>query len=89
MEPLRTCIGCGQVMPQDKLIRISRDKNGRISVDRDRLLPGRGAYICGDADCVEKVIKKRKLNRAFRTEVEPEIYELIREEIKNRGNIEK
>lgn len=89
MEPLRTCIGCGQVMPQDKLIRISRDKNGRISVDRARLLPGRGAYICGDADCVEKVIKKRKLNRAFRTEVEPEIYELIREEIKNRGNIEK
>ncbi len=89
MEPLRTCIGCGQVMPQEKLIRINRDKTGRISVDTYRRLPGRGAYICGSEDCVDKALKKRKLNKAFRTEVEPEIYELIREEIKNRGKIEK
>ncbi len=89
MEPLRTCIGCGQVLPQKDLLRICRDKSGKISVDTDRRLPGRGAYICGNEDCVDKALKKRKLNRAFHTEVETDIYELIRDEIKKRGNLEK
>ena len=81
MEPLRTCIGCGLKQPQSKMIRISRTVNGEINVDKGKRSPGRGAYICGNEECVEKIIKKHKLNRAFRTEVEPHIYDFIRDEI--------
>ena len=89
MESLRTCIGCGQKRPQTDMIRIVRDRSGCLSVQTGRALPGRGAYICGEESCVDAMIKRRKLGRAFRTEIDEAGYELIRREIQNRGNIEK
>lgn len=79
--PLRKCLGCSQMMDKRTLVRIVRSKEGVISVDLTGKMPGRGAYICKDAECLKKAQKAKRLERAFSTEIEPEIYERLRAEL--------
>jgi len=79
--PLRKCIGCGEMKDKRELVRIVRNKEGEISVDLKGKKPGRGAYICKSVDCFEKARKARRLERAFSTQIEPEIYDAMRREL--------
>ena len=79
--PLRKCIGCGEMKDKRVLVRIVRNKEGEISVDLKGKKPGRGAYICKSVDCFEKARKARRLERAFSTQIEPEIYDAMRREL--------
>lgn len=65
-EPMRTCIGCRESKPKDDLIRVCFYE-GRLSVDTTGRAKGRGVYVCRDPECLAKVIKKKALNRGFRT----------------------
>ena len=66
--PQRTCVGCRRVRPKAELVRLVRRPGG--AVVRDRIGPGRGAYVCEDAACVERVLKGGRLAQAFRTQRE-------------------
>ena len=77
--PMRTCIACRQSKPKKELIRIVRNKDGEYAVDRTGRLNGRGAYVCDDKACFEKIIKRRLLSHAFETEVPAEVYASIEE----------
>ena len=79
--PLRKCIGCGEMKDKRTLVRIVRNKEGEISVDLVGKKPGRGAYICKSAECLEKAQKSKRLERAFSTQIDPEIYDTMRREI--------
>ena len=61
-----------------ELIRIVKNKDGIISVDRSGKAHGRGAYICDNVECLEKAIKSKRLDRAFGTKISDEIYESLR-----------
>ncbi len=74
----RTCIGCGKKTEKTDLIRIVKHKTGSISIDKTGKSEGRGAYICGDKECLEKIIKTNKLGRTFECEIPEEIYEELR-----------
>lgn len=63
--------------PKRELIRAVRSPEGEISLDFKGKAPGRGAYICPDAQCLKKAIKARALERAFSAPVPPEIYEKL------------
>ncbi len=75
---IRTCIGCREKNDKGKLIRIVRNKNGEIKVDFEQRLEGRGAYICSNKECFEKVIKKNRLKVALKTNISNSEYEEIR-----------
>ncbi len=79
--PMRTCIACRLEKPKRELIRIVKNKYGVFAVDRTGKLSGRGAYVCDDKACHEKLIKKRLLNHAFEMEVENAVYEMVKEEL--------
>lgn len=79
--PLRKCIGCSEMKDKRTLVRIVRSKEGEISVDLTGKKPGRGAYICKDIACLEKAQKAKRLERAFSTAIEPEIYDTLRREL--------
>lgn len=79
--PLRKCIGCGEMKDKRTLVRIVRNKEGEISVDFTGKKPGRGAYICKNVACLNKAEKVKRLERAFSTKIEPEIYDTMRREI--------
>jgi predicted RNA-binding protein YlxR (DUF448 family) len=40
--------------------------NGTVVVDRGTRAAGRGAYVCPDADCVERGLSRGRLGHAFR-----------------------
>ena len=79
--PLRKCLGCGEMKDKRTLVRIVRSKEGVISVDLTGKMPGRGAYICRDESCLNMAVKAKRLERAFSTKIEPEIYDRLRSEL--------
>lgn len=76
--PQRTCLGCNEAKPKNELIRIVKQSDGKIFVDKTGKAEGRGAYICNNVECLEKVIKSKRLSRSFETEINNEIYESLR-----------
>jgi predicted RNA-binding protein YlxR (DUF448 family) len=63
--PVRSCVGCGARKAQRELTRVALDSEGQVVVDRERRLPGRGAYLCG-AGCLTAALKRKAFGRAFR-----------------------
>lgn len=76
--PQRTCVGCNEKKDKNELIRIVRDSNGEISVDKTGKKPGRGAYICDNSNCLERLIKSKKLSKVLETEISNDVYEYLR-----------
>ncbi len=79
--PKRTCIGCNEIKLKKELIRIVKNKEGQISLDKTGKANGRGAYICDNIECLEKAIKTKRLERNFETKISEEIYEELRKRI--------
>ena len=76
--PQRTCMGCNSKKDKKDLIRIVKNKEGVISVDKTGKANGRGAYICNELECLEKAIKSKRLEKVFETKISEEIYENLR-----------
>ncbi|RGX13835.1 YlxR family protein [Paraclostridium sordellii] len=79
--PQRKCIACQDKDNKKELIRIVKNKEGQIFLDKTGRANGRGAYICDAKICLEKAIKSKALNRAFKIEVPNEVYEGLMKEI--------
>lgn len=60
------------------LIRIVKNKDGNISIDKTGKANGRGAYICNNVECLEKAIKSKRLEKTFEEKIDNEIYENLR-----------
>ena len=71
-------MGCNEKKDKKDLIRIVKNKNNEISIDRTGKQDGRGAYICDDIKCLEKVIKSKRLEKVFDYKISDEIYENLR-----------
>ena len=76
--PLRTCMGCNEKKPKKELIRIVKNKDGIISIDRTGKLDGRGTYICDCVECLDKVVKSKRLEKALESKISEEVYNNLR-----------
>jgi predicted RNA-binding protein YlxR (DUF448 family) len=76
--PQRSCIGCNTKKDKKDLIRIVKNKDGNISIDKTGKANGRGAYICNNVECLEKAIKSKRLEKTFEEKIDNEIYENLR-----------
>ena len=79
--PMRQCLGCREAKPKKELIRVVRSPEGQISLDFKGKASGRGAYICHDPQCLKKAIRSKALERAFSTQIPPEIYDELNEQM--------
>lgn len=82
-ERLRMCIVCRERSDKKELVRVVKNKNGEILLDKTGKANGRGAYVCKSKECFDKLKKTRALNRAFKCEIPLEVYEKLGEEIEN------
>ena len=85
-EPMRTCIGCRVKQRKENLLRIVCTDDGVVP-DRKGVKTGRGAYLCDNPVCLEKAIRTRALNRAFRRQISENSYRRL-EEAFGRGDRE-
>lgn len=79
--PKRTCIGCNETKLKKELIRVVKNKENKIFLDKTGKANGRGAYLCNNIECLEKAIKTKKLERTFEITIDSKIYEILRGEI--------
>lgn len=73
--PQRQCVGCRTMKDKKALIRVVRSPEGNVALDFKGKMPGRGAYVCPDPECLKKARKSRALERAFETEIPQEVYD--------------
>lgn len=76
--PIRTCICCRNEFPKNELRRIVCDKSGNVFYDSTGKADGRGAYVCLNPVCVEKLINKKMLGRVFSKVISQDTYDEIR-----------
>lgn len=76
MKNERTCIACRQKFDKTKenLIKITK-VDGKIFVNSSAF--GRSCYVCGTKECINKTIKNKLINKAFKCAVNNEIYEKL------------
>ena len=75
--PQRQCVGCRTMKDKKALIRVVRSPEGAISLDFKGKMPGRGAYVCPDGECLKKARKSRALERAFELSIPDEVYDAM------------
>ena len=81
--PMRQCLGCREMKPQKELIRIVRSSEGTLSLDSKGKLPGRGAYLCCDVQCLERALKSKAVERSLEVPVSDEIIRDLRSQMEN------
>lgn len=76
--PQRTCMGCNEKKDKKDLIRIVKDKGNNISIDLTGKMEGRGAYICNKIECLDKVLKSKRLEKILECKINEDIYNKLR-----------
>ena len=79
--PMRMCVGCREMKPKRKLIRVVRSPEGEVSMDPVGKKPGRGAYVCRSAACLQRAIKQRQLERQLEVQLTPEVAQGLQDEL--------
>ena len=77
--PQRTCMGCNTKKDKKDLIRIVKNKDGEINIDKTGKMQGRGAYLCNNIECLKTAIKTKRLEKVFEQQIDNDIYVLSNE----------
>ena len=68
MEHKRKCIGCGELKPQNELIKIMKEHDSEtIVIQPDSKTFGRSVYLCYNKDCISMAFKKNRINKVLKT----------------------
>ena len=72
------CASCNTKKDKGELVRIVKDKEGNIALDKTGKMAGRGAYLCNNVECLERAIKSKRLEKVLEAKISEEVYESIR-----------
>ncbi|MBQ3346785.1 MAG: YlxR family protein [Synergistaceae bacterium] len=86
-SPQRSCSICRVKYDKDALIRIVRSPDGHAVIDKSKKLPGRGTYICPDAECIEKARKSGRLAHSIGAMTDAEFWDELTEYAGNMGMV--
>ena len=84
--PQRQCMGCRERKAKRELIRVVRQPDGNVSLDFGGKMNGRGAYICPDPACLQKVRKSKALDRSLEVTIPDEVYDRLTREMEGSVN---
>lgn len=73
--PFRKSVISGEMLPKKEMLRITRSKEGVVSIDPTGKMPGRGAYIAIEPAEAQKAWDKRILDRVLETKLTDEFYQ--------------
>jgi predicted RNA-binding protein YlxR (DUF448 family) len=79
-ETLRSCVACRTTVEKRTLTRFVRTADGKVFCDPTGRQAGRGAYLCGEPKCFDRVRKNRLFDRALRVKLSEAEYERLRDE---------
>lgn len=79
--PTRLCVGCQEMYPKKQMIRVLRSPEGEISLDPSGKKSGRGAYLCRNKDCFHAAIKAKRLQKALKCDISPQLVTALAAEL--------
>ena len=60
---LRQCASCRTIKNKTELIRVTKNfETLAIEVNQDSKIQGRSVYICKNSECIEKALKKNRID---------------------------
>ncbi len=80
--PMRTCVVSREKLPKRELIRIVRNKDGKVFVDQTGKQNGKGVYLKLDKDIISKAKKSKILDKYLEIEISEVIYEELENLVK-------
>lgn len=80
---MRQCIGCGEMKSKKEMMRILRTTEGEIVLDTTGKKNGRGAYLCASAECYQKAVRSKGIERALKMAVPADVYEILAKEMEH------
>ena len=83
--PQRMCVGCQEMKNKKELLRVVRTPEGDVVLDPSGKKAGRGAYVCANEPCFTQSYKQKRLERALKHPVSPDVYESIRARLPQDG----
>ena len=75
--PMRMCVGCREMKDKRDLIRIVRTPEGDAVLDPTGKKSGRGAYVCRRAECLQRAIRQKQLERQLEITLTQDITEAL------------
>jgi predicted RNA-binding protein YlxR (DUF448 family) len=81
----RSCIGCRTTAEKNALLRIVRTPTGEVVCDPTGRMSGRGAYLCAEPRCFERVRKGHLLDRALKVKLSEGDLERLEEEVRSQS----
>lgn len=79
--PMRSCATCRQKREKEGLIRFCPGQEGRLEIDLMEIKPGRGVYLCPDAECIDGAVRNGDLLRGLKGKVKGKETEELSEKI--------
>ena len=79
--PMRMCVGCREMKEKRQLIRVVRSPEGAVTLDPGGKKPGRGAYVCRNAECLSRAIRQKQLERQLEVQMSEEVSEALKKEL--------
>jgi predicted RNA-binding protein YlxR (DUF448 family) len=79
------CVVCGSEKPKTELIRVYKSPDGEIDIDQTGKSGGRGAYVCKEGPCINKIRKSKRMEKGFKMRVSDDIYDKLSELIKGKN----
>lgn len=73
--PLRKSVVSGEMKPKKEMIRVTRSKEGVVSIDPTGKMPGRGAYVSLEPEEVQQAWDKHLLDRILEAKLTDEFYQ--------------
>ena len=65
-EIKRKCQSCGEIKDRKDLIKITKLKDGTLKLNPKLNELGRSAYVCKNKECIEFLIKKKRIKNALK-----------------------
>ncbi len=79
--PMRTCVITHEKLEKKELLRVVRDKEGKVFVDDTHKANGRGAYLKKDINVIEKAMKTKALEKHLEVSIDDSVYEELKSKL--------
>ncbi|MGX9340590.1 YlxR family protein [Mycoplasma sp. 128] len=77
----KNCVD-NKVYSANSMLRFAKFKDNTFHFDPEHKLGGRGGYCLNDEQTINTMFSRKYLNRAFRMNIQQEIYKQLEEEVK-------
>ena len=75
---LRRCVSCKKVLDRKYLLKVTRDFQNGVVLSQGM---GRSAYLCPNESCYEEAIKRKRLQKALRCDINSSVFDMLQKQL--------